>query len=51
MAKRNQGFPEFLGTLTSPDSFLFLGFLWGALALTLLSGLNYLKKSWNLLLD
>jgi hypothetical protein len=37
--------------LTSPDNWLFLSFLWGALALTLLSGINYLRKSWNLLLD
>jgi len=45
------GFGSFLKSLSSPDSWLFLGFLWGALTLTLLSGLNYLKKSWNLLLD
>ncbi|MFT6864994.1 MAG: CDP-diacylglycerol--glycerol-3-phosphate 3-phosphatidyltransferase [Akkermansiaceae bacterium] len=42
---------SFLETLTSPENWLFKGFLWGALALTLLSGLNYLKKSWKLLLD
>lgn len=47
----DQNAPSFLTTLTSPENWLFLGFLWGALTLTLLSGLNYLKKSWKLLLD
>lgn len=47
----NNGFLLFLENLTAPTSWLFLGFLYGALTLTLLSGLNYLKKSWNLLLD
>lgn len=47
----HEGFLLFLQNLTSPESWLFLGFLYGALGLTLLSGLNYLKKSWNLLLD
>lgn len=40
-----------LQKLTSQDGFLSIGFLWAALILTLLSGFNYLKKSWNLLLD
>lgn len=47
----HEGFLLFLKNLTSPNDWLFLGFLYGALALTLLSGLNYLRKSWNLLLD
>ena len=47
----HESFLLFLQALTSPESLLFLGFLYGALGLTLLSGLNYLKKSWNLLLD
>jgi CDP-diacylglycerol--glycerol-3-phosphate 3-phosphatidyltransferase len=46
----HEGFLLFLQTLTSND-WLFRGFLYGALALTLLSGLNYLRKSWHLLLD
>tara|TARA_B110000879_G_scaffold143441_1_gene186492 strand:+ start:9113 stop:9706 length:594 start_codon:yes stop_codon:yes gene_type:complete len=37
--------------LSNPDNFLFQTFLWGALALTLLSGVNYLKKSRALFLD
>jgi CDP-diacylglycerol--glycerol-3-phosphate 3-phosphatidyltransferase len=37
--------------LSNPDHFLFSTFLWGALALTLLSGVNYLRKSRALLLD
>lgn len=47
----HDGFFLFLKNLTSPHGWLFLGFLYGALALTLLSGLNYLKKSWRLILD
>ncbi|MEN8785376.1 MAG: CDP-diacylglycerol--glycerol-3-phosphate 3-phosphatidyltransferase [Akkermansiaceae bacterium] len=47
----NDGFLLFVENLTAPTRWLFLGFLYGALTLTLLSGLNYLKKSWNLLLD
>jgi CDP-diacylglycerol---glycerol-3-phosphate 3-phosphatidyltransferase len=47
----HSGLAETLMSLTSPQSILFLGFLWGALALTVLSGFNYLKKSWNILLD
>ena len=47
----HEGFLLFLQNLTSPNDWLFLGFLYGALALTLLSGLNYLRKSWHLLLD
>lgn len=46
-----QGDPSFLEILSSHENWLFKGFLWGALALTLLSGFNYLKKSWKLLLD
>ena len=42
---------SFLKTLSSPENWLFKGFLWGALTLTLLSGANYLKKSWKVLLD
>ncbi len=45
------GFPEMLMSLTSPENSLFRVFLWGALTLTLISGFNYLKKSWSLLLD
>ena len=37
--------------LSNPDNFLFQTFLWGALALTLLSGVNYLRKSRALFLD
>lgn len=37
--------------LSNPANFLFQIFLWGSLALTLLSGLNYLKKSRSLLID
>ena len=37
--------------LSNPDHFLFPTFLWGALALTLLSGVNYLRKSRALFLD
>ncbi|MGC6426298.1 MAG: CDP-diacylglycerol--glycerol-3-phosphate 3-phosphatidyltransferase [Akkermansiaceae bacterium] len=37
--------------LSNPEHFLFPIFLWGSLVLTLLSGLNYLKESRNLLLD
>ena len=47
----NDVFLLFLKNLTSPSDWLFLGFLYGALALTLLSGLNYLRKSWHLFLD
>ena len=47
----HEGLFASLQSLTSPDNWLFLSFLWGALALTLLSGINYLRKSWNLLLD
>ena len=47
----HEGFLLFLQNLTSPNDWLFLGFLYGALALTLLSGLNYMRKSWHLLLD
>ncbi|MGJ8695554.1 MAG: CDP-diacylglycerol--glycerol-3-phosphate 3-phosphatidyltransferase [Verrucomicrobiaceae bacterium] len=37
--------------LSDPANFLFPTFLWGALILTLLSGLNYLKKSRSLLFE
>ena len=37
--------------LSNPDNFLFQTFLWGALALTLLSGVNYLRKSRALFVD
>ncbi|MDB4400268.1 CDP-diacylglycerol--glycerol-3-phosphate 3-phosphatidyltransferase [Akkermansiaceae bacterium] len=37
--------------LSNPDNFLFQTFLWGALALTLLSGVHYLRKSRALFLD
>jgi len=47
----HSGIGEILMKLSSPDGPIFLGSLWGALLLTLLSGFNYLKKSWNLLLD
>lgn len=50
-SRPNGGILLFLQNLSSPTSWLFPGFLYGALALTLLSGLNYLKKSWKLLLD
>lgn len=46
-----EGFFASLQSLAAPDNWLFPGFLWGSLILTLLSGVNYLKKSWNLLLD
>ncbi len=47
----DSAFGEFLMNLSSPDSWLSPFFLWGAFLLTLLSGFNYLKKSWKLLLD
>lgn len=37
--------------ISNPDYFVFPVFLWGALLLTLLSGVNYLKKSRELLSD
>ncbi|MDA7535710.1 CDP-diacylglycerol--glycerol-3-phosphate 3-phosphatidyltransferase [Akkermansiaceae bacterium] len=45
------GLGELLHTISNPEGFLFRLFLWGALALTLLSGFNYLKKSSELLVD
>lgn len=42
---------NFFARLSSPENFLFPAFLWGSLILTLLSGLNYLKASWNLLIE
>ena len=45
------GLGSLLHTLSNPENFLLKFFLWGALALTLLSGLNYLKKSRELLVD
>lgn len=47
----NSPFGKFLMNLSSPDAWLSPIFLWGAFILTLLSGFNYLKKSWKLLLD
>lgn len=44
-------FLGFFSKLSSADGFLSPLFLWGALFLTLLSGFNYLKKTWHLLLD
>jgi CDP-diacylglycerol--glycerol-3-phosphate 3-phosphatidyltransferase len=41
----------FLHWLSDPAHFFFQLSLWGSLALTLLSGLNYLKKSRELLVD
>lgn len=41
----------FLHQLSDPEHFLFRISLWGSLLLTLLSGLNYLKKSSSLLTD
>lgn len=46
-----EGFPALLATLSDPGGPLFLGSLYGALALTVLSGLNYLKKSRKLFSD
>ena len=37
--------------LSNPENALSIISLWGAFALTLISGVNYLKKSWNLLLS
>lgn len=44
-------FLNFFSKLSSADGFLSPLFLWGALLLTLLSGFNYVKKTWHLLLD
>lgn len=41
----------FLQMLADPGGPLSQISLWGALALTLLSGVNYVKKSWSLLLE
>ena len=42
---------RFLMDLSAQDGWLSLGSLWGAFVLTLLSGFNYLKKSWGLLIS
>lgn len=42
---------SFFQMLSTPENPLFIISLWGALALTLISGANYLKKSWNLLIN
>ncbi len=42
---------NFLMNVSAQDGWLSPIFLWGALILTLLSGFNYLKKSWKILLD
>lgn len=47
----HQGLFAPLQSLTAPSGFLFLGSLYGALVLTLLSGLNYLQKSRKLFQD
>ena len=41
----------FFKTISNPENALSIVSLWGAFALTLISGANYLKKSWNLLLS
>ena len=47
----HSGLGWLLHWLSNPDNFLFQTFLWGALALTLLSGVHYLRKSRALFLD
>lgn len=44
-------FVSFFQTLSNPENPLSIISLWGAFALTLISGANYLKKSWNLLIN
>ena len=44
-------FVGFFQTLSNPENPLSIISLWGAFALTLISGVNYLKKSWNLLIN
>ena len=44
-------FVGFFKMLSDPEHALSIISLWGAFALTLISGANYLKKSWNLLLS
>ena len=44
-------FVSFFQTLSNPENPLSIISLWGAFALTLISGVNYLKKSWNLLIN
>tara|TARA_B100001093_G_scaffold278049_1_gene265757 strand:- start:206 stop:787 length:582 start_codon:yes stop_codon:yes gene_type:complete len=44
-------FVSFFQTLSNPENPLSIISLWGAFALTLISGINYLKKSWNLLIN
>ena len=49
---KNPGaFISFFQMLSTPENPLFIISLWGAFALTLISGANYLKKSWNLLIN
>ena len=45
----NSGIGGFFEVLSNPNNWLFKISLWGAFGLTLLSGLNYLRKSWSLL--
>ena len=47
----NTALADRLQSFCAPDSFLFLTSLYGALALTVLSGANYLKKSRKLFAD
>ncbi|OUV09401.1 MAG: CDP-diacylglycerol--glycerol-3-phosphate 3-phosphatidyltransferase [Verrucomicrobiaceae bacterium TMED86] len=44
-------FVSFFQTLSNPENPLSIISLWGAFTLTLISGANYLKKSWNLLIN
>ena len=44
-------FVAFFKMLSDPENPLSIISLWGAFALTLISGANYLKKSWNLLIS
>ena len=44
----HSGAGHFFEVLSNPNNWLFKVSLWGAFGLTLLSGLNYLRKSWGL---
>ncbi len=45
------GIGQFLLNLSSPGNWLFPVTLWASFGLTLLSGLNYIRRSWRMLLD
>ena len=49
--ENSDAFVSFFQTLSNPENPLSIISLWGAFALTLISGINYLKKSRNLLIN